>query len=106
MTKIRVYQPIENQLANVKHVIVEEEQNPNDEMLQNLYTCILDTEDMSLPDSYIEEDILIDSIEGIVNASASKLRSLGAFDVIEVKHKGKQTMILLLEEDEYEIISE
>ncbi|WP_379968091.1 hypothetical protein [Ectobacillus sp. sgz5001026] len=106
MTKIRVYQPLEEQLPQVKHAIDVEEQNPNEEMLRIFYTRILETEDMSLPDSYMEEDILIDSIEGIVNASASKLRNLGAYDVIIVENKGKKTTILILEEDEYEIISE
>ncbi len=32
---------------------------------------------MALPESYIEEDILIDSIEVMVNASQSKIRDLG-----------------------------
>ena len=42
---------------------------------------------MALPESYIEEDILIDSIEVMVNASQSKVRDLGAYDVIEVQNK-------------------
>ena len=45
---------------------------------------------MALPESYIEEDILIDSIEVMVNASQSKVRDLGAYDVIEVQNKGKK----------------
>lgn len=64
--------------------------NPSTADLQNLYTCVLDTEDMALPESYIEEDILIDSIEVMVNVSQNKLRDLGTYDVIEVQNKGKK----------------
>ena len=49
-------------------------------------------------------DILIDSMEVMVNASQSKLRDLGTYDVIEVQNKGKKTQILLLADEEYEII--
>ncbi len=40
----------------------------------------------------------------MVNASQSKIRDLGAYDVIEVQNKGKKTQILLLADEEYEII--
>ncbi len=33
----------------------------------------------------------------MVNASQSKVRDLGAYDVIEVQNKGKKTQILLLQ---------
>ncbi|MGH0597425.1 hypothetical protein [Bacillus mycoides] len=104
MTKIKVYQVKEENMEAVKTIIDVEEQNPTAENLQNLYTCVLDTEDMALPESYVEEDILIDSMEVMVNASQSKLRDLGTYDVIEVQNKGKKTHILLLADEEYEII--
>ena len=93
---------IDSNLANNNEI--PELENPTAENLQNLYACVLDTEDMALPESYIEEDILIDSIEVMVNASQSKIRDLGAYDVIEVQNKGKKTQILLLADEEYEII--
>ncbi|MDR4984330.1 hypothetical protein CN491_01585 [Bacillus cereus] len=104
MAKIKVYQAKEENMEAVKNIIDVEEQNPTAENLQNLYTCVLDTEDMALPESYIEEDILIDSMEVMVNASQNKVRDLGAYDVIEVQNKGKKTQILLLADEEYEII--
>ncbi|MBT2578658.1 hypothetical protein J7E43_14835 [Bacillus sp. ISL-8] len=104
MTKIKVYQVKEENMEAVKNIIDVEEQNPTTENLQNLYACVLDTEDMALPESYVEEDILIDSMEVMVNASQSKLRDLGTYDVIEVQNKGKKTQILLLADEEYEII--
>lgn len=104
MAKIKVYQPKEENMDAVKNIIDVEEQNPTAADLENLYACVLETEDMSLPDSYIEEDILIDSVEGMVNASAGKVRNLGAYDMIEVHNKGKKIQILLLADEEYEII--
>ncbi len=71
----------------VKNIIDVEEQNPTAENLQNLYACVLETEDMALPESYIEEDILIDSMEVMVNASQNKLRDLGAYDESKFKTK-------------------
>ena len=51
MTKIKVYQVKEENMEAVKNIIDVEEQNPTAENLQNLYTCVLDTEDMALPES-------------------------------------------------------
>ncbi len=104
MAKIKVYQVKEEHMETVKDIIDVQEENPTAEHLQILYTCVLDTEDMALPESYIEEDILIDSIEVMVNVSQNKLRDLGTYDVIEVQNKGKKTQILLLADEEYEVI--
>ncbi|MFD3449782.1 hypothetical protein ACFDTO_34985 [Microbacteriaceae bacterium 4G12] len=106
MAKIRVYQPTEEHFAEVKRIIDEEELNPTGSDLQNLYRCVLETEEMSLPATYTEEDILIDSIEGMVNASSNKLRNLGPYDVIEIQNKGNNKQILLLADDEYEVITD
>lgn len=104
MAKIKVYQAKEEHMETVKDIIDVQEENPTAEHLQILYTCVLDTEDMALPESYMEEDILIDSIEVMVNVSQNKLRDLGPYDVIEVQNKGKKTQILLLADEEYEVI--
>ncbi|MEM5620600.1 hypothetical protein AAHB56_00965 [Bacillus thuringiensis] len=104
MAKIKVYQAKEENMEAVKTSLMLRNKNPTAENLQNLYACVLETEDMALPESYIEEDILIDSMEVMVNASQSKVRDLGAYDVIEVQNKGKKTQILLLADEEYEII--
>ncbi|ENQ3106892.1 hypothetical protein SAMN04488168_10848 [Bacillus sp. 491mf] len=106
MAKIKVYQPKEEHVDAVKNIIDVEELNPSAIDLQNLYACVLETEDMSLPETYIEEDILIDSVEGMVNASPNKVKNLGTYDVIEVHNKGKKLQILLLADEEYEIIEE
>ncbi|PEA54014.1 hypothetical protein CON64_15555 [Bacillus pseudomycoides] len=106
MAKIKVYQPKEEHVDAVKNLIDVEELNPSATDLQNLYACVLETEDMSLPETYIEEDILIDSVEGMVNASANKVKKLGTYDVIEVHNKGKKLQILLLADEEYELIEE
>ncbi|MFX3625382.1 MAG: hypothetical protein ACE3JP_15470 [Ectobacillus sp.] len=106
MAKIRVHQPKEEHIAKVKHILDVEEQNPNEEFLKQYYVCVFETDEIALPDAYMEEDILLDSVEGMVNASKQKLRDIGAYDVIEVHNKAKKTQILLLEDDEYEIIED
>ncbi|ABS22235.1 conserved hypothetical protein [Bacillus cytotoxicus NVH 391-98] len=106
MAKIKVYQPKEEHMETVKDIIDVQEENPTTEHLHTLYTCVLDTEDMALPESYMEEDILIDSMEVMVNASQNKLRDLGTYDVIEIQNKSKKTQILLLSDEEYEIIED
>jgi hypothetical protein len=106
MAKIRVFQPKEEHLEEVKQIIDVEELNPSDEHIQKYYVTVLSTDDMDLPSAFTEEDILIDSVEGMVNASGNKVRNLGPYDVIEVINKGKKKQILLLTDDEYEIIEE
>ncbi|MBO9129217.1 hypothetical protein [Bacillus sp. 165] len=106
MAKIRVYQPKEEHVEEVKQIIDAEEQNPSTEQIQTLYISVLATEDMEIPDAFTEEDILIDSVEGMVNASSNKIRNLGPYDIIEVINKGKRKQILLLADDEYEIIED
>ncbi|WP_242143165.1 MULTISPECIES: hypothetical protein [unclassified Bacillus cereus group] len=106
MAKIKVYQPKEEHMETVKDIIDVQEENPTTEHLHTLYTCVLDTKDMALPESYMEEDILIDSMEVMVNASQNKLRDLGTYDVIEIQNKSKRTQILLLSDEEYEIIED
>ncbi|WP_028400521.1 hypothetical protein [Ectobacillus panaciterrae] len=106
MVKIRVYQPKAEHLNDVKEVIDVKEENPTEEMLHSMYTCVLQTDEMAIPSAYMEEDILIDSVEGMLNASNSKIKDLGAYDVIDVITKEKRIKILLLADEEYEIISE
>jgi hypothetical protein len=106
MAKIRVYQPKEEHLEAVKEIIDVKEENPTEEMLHSMYVCVLQTDEMTIPSAYMEEYILIDSVEGMLSASNSKLRDLGPYDVIDVTTKEKRLKILLLTDDEYEVISE
>ncbi|UOY93038.1 hypothetical protein MUG87_02560 [Ectobacillus sp. JY-23] len=106
MAKIRVYQPKEEHFESIKEIIDVQEENPSPELLATMYSCVLETEEMTIPPAYMEEDILIDSVEGMLNASPNKTKHLGAYDVIAVTTKEKRFKILLLEDEEYEIISE
>ncbi|GGE60537.1 hypothetical protein [Priestia taiwanensis] len=106
MAKIRVYQAKEEHLETVKDLIEVKEQNPSSSDLNNYYTCVFEMNEVSLFDAGIDEDILLDSVESMVNASQQKLRPLSAYDLINVQNANEKMQILILQDSEYEIIAE
>ncbi|MCP8970745.1 hypothetical protein [Ectobacillus ponti] len=101
---VRVYQPKEEALQEVHRIIEEEGQNPTDELLGAQYTLVFETDEMNVPNAFADEDVLLDSVEAMVNLSQQKLRPLGRYDVIDLSHKGQRRQILMFEDGEYEVI--
>lgn len=104
MAKVRVYQPQESHLEEVKNYIDIQEENPTTEVLNNWYSVVMDFQENQLPLS--DEELLIGSIESMVNVSQTKLRDFGEYDVIQVENKGKSYKLLMLPDDEYEVIED
>ncbi|GAA3325810.1 hypothetical protein GCM10020331_059180 [Ectobacillus funiculus] len=70
--------------------------NPSKELLDEYYACVFETDEMNLPGAFDDEDILLSSVEAMVNVSSKKLRALGAYDVIDIAQKEKRKTTLTI----------
>lgn len=104
MASIKVFQPKAVFTEEVKDYIDVQGENPSTDILKKWYQEVLHIEENQFP--LTDEDLLIDSVEMMVNTTASKIKKFGAYDVIAVKAPDKQYKILILEDEEYEIIEE
>ncbi|MGM9986408.1 MAG: hypothetical protein ACI35O_04180 [Bacillaceae bacterium] len=102
MANIKVFQPKNEFSEEVKAYIEVQGEDPTDEVLKKWYQLVLQIEESQFP--ITDEDLLIDSVESMVNISSQKLKPFGVFDVITVKASDKNYRILMLEDEEYEII--
>ncbi|RSK27245.1 hypothetical protein EJF36_10330 [Bacillus sp. HMF5848] len=100
MSAITVYQVKDDSLNKIKQLFKSDEDFTK-EILHTHFAVVLESSEVPV---FADEEILLDSVEAMVNASQNKLHKFGAFDAVLISDKNKNTCILMLEDDEYELV--